>query len=177
MVTGFHIQGIYLTINKVRETKKIQNMWCMFLKEEQLSVQNEDGMYKNKNPTCSCNALIRSVPHFTHLWVKDQLSLIKMCFVSVLLDRNWNKDKRLFTNHLKYVKMILCFHLWRSVRGGGGGLYEDLGQSHSFNGTQVMVLTLTKEEGEKGERGERGERASRFVPTDLHRSRSSGLSR
>ena len=36
------------------------------------------------------------------------------------------------------------------------GLYEDLGQSHSFNGTQVMVLTLTEEGGEGGEERERG---------------------
>lgn len=46
-----------------------------------------------------------------------------------------------------------------------------------------MVLTLTEEGGEERERGreeregERGGRGSRFLSTDLHRSRSSGPSR
>lgn len=67
----------------------------------------------------------------------------------------------------------VCFHLWRSVHsaaeesGGRGCLYKGLGQSHGFNGIQVMVLTLTVEEG-------RGKRWSRFLSTDLH-SRSSRL--
>lgn len=44
------------------------------------------------------------------------------------------------------------------------GLYEYLGQSHSFNGTQVMVLTLTEEGEEERERGREGGEGPVFCP-------------